>query len=301
MAGTNDFLAFGTGGSANVVDQTTYAGLTTLVSNGFQAGVAESAKVNKVLRQASFVAAAVAKIIADNNVNALDDGNLSTFKTNLMAAIAAGVSSSGFKTLYGYNANQTLTASQVGSLIQAYGTTALTFTLPLSSACSNGNAFTIINETNQILTIQRQGSTDTMFIGNVSGLTSHQMQPGSTLVLGCQSGSGWLGAGGSAQLINDSIFASSLSTSGYQKLPSGLVIQWGQMTFASSTICDVTFPIAFPSGAAPYFIGHQRRTDASGAFSLGVSLNTPATASGCRFVHASATLSETDFWFAIGK
>jgi hypothetical protein len=36
----------------------------------------------------------------------------------------------------------------------------------------------------------------------------------------------------------------SLSTSGYQKLPGGLIIQWGQAPFMPSTI---TFPIAFPT------------------------------------------------------
>jgi hypothetical protein len=86
---SNQFLPFATGGSANVTDQTTYAGAST-TANGFSSGLAKSADVNKVLRQASFVAAAVAQMIADNQSNNVnDDGNVSNFETNLIAAIRA--------------------------------------------------------------------------------------------------------------------------------------------------------------------------------------------------------------------
>ncbi|MEN6629809.1 MAG: hypothetical protein ABFC42_09200 [Sulfuricella sp.] len=89
MSGTNDFLPLAVGGSANVIDQATFAALSSLLANGFQSGVANSAQINKIFRQSSVVASAIAQIIADNNVNATDDGNVSTFKTNLMAALGA--------------------------------------------------------------------------------------------------------------------------------------------------------------------------------------------------------------------
>ena len=41
--------------------------------------------------------------------------------------------------------------------------------------------------------------------------------------------------------------AKSLATSGYQKLPSGLIIQWG-----ASAVGAVTFPIAFPTAARSF-------------------------------------------------
>jgi len=41
--------------------------------------------------------------------------------------------------------------------------------------------------------------------------------------------------------------ASSLSTNGYQKLPSGLIIQWGTFTTSSGGYTNLTFPIAFPN------------------------------------------------------
>ena len=39
----------------------------------------------------------------------------------------------------------------------------------------------------------------------------------------------------------------SIGTSGYQKLPGGLIIQWGSFTTSSSGYTNITFPIAFPT------------------------------------------------------
>lgn len=87
MPGTNEFKPFATGGGANVLSPAAYAALTSLLANGFSAGVAPSVQLNTVWRQASFVAAAVAQLIADFGPNAVDDGNLTTFVANLKAAI----------------------------------------------------------------------------------------------------------------------------------------------------------------------------------------------------------------------
>ena len=45
----------------------------------------------------------------------------------------------------------------------------------------------------------------------------------------------------------------SLASSGYQKLPSGLIIQWGQAVSSSSAALLVTLPVAFPNGALRAF------------------------------------------------
>lgn len=89
MPGTNDFKPFATGGGANVLSPAAYAALTSLLANGFSAGVAPSVQLNTVWRQASFVTAAVAQLIADFGPNAVDDGNLTTFVANLKASIGS--------------------------------------------------------------------------------------------------------------------------------------------------------------------------------------------------------------------
>lgn len=89
----NNFKAFATGASANVVSQDDYEALTALVT-GFTAGKASSAQVNKALRQATFIAAALAQYVADTkNTDVLDDGDLSTFVTTLTEALNASASS----------------------------------------------------------------------------------------------------------------------------------------------------------------------------------------------------------------
>lgn len=127
---TNDFLPLATGGGANVVDQATFAALSSLLANGFQSGVANSAQINKVLRQSSFVASAVAKIIADNNVNALDDGDVAGFKTKLIAAIQAQltIQQSQIQSVSASVASNALTLGYAGGSLQFRSATLTTGT-----------------------------------------------------------------------------------------------------------------------------------------------------------------------------
>lgn len=90
MAGTNNFLAFGTNTGANVIDQVTYSGLTARI-NGFTAGTAESPKLNKVWRQSSVIAAAIGQYIADQGYDALDNGDTATLLANLKKAFAVQI------------------------------------------------------------------------------------------------------------------------------------------------------------------------------------------------------------------
>lgn len=82
-----DFLPFATGGGANVESQATYAADAT-TGTGFVTGVAASQKLNKVWRQSSFVSAAIAQfMLGALSVDILDDGNLSGFVANFIAAL----------------------------------------------------------------------------------------------------------------------------------------------------------------------------------------------------------------------
>ncbi|ECE8816649.1 hypothetical protein EWG08_09180 [Salmonella enterica subsp. enterica serovar Reading] len=82
----NDFKPFATGKGANVTSQPDWEALPALLS-GFTAGKASSAQVNKVLRQASFIAAALAQYTASKSgQDVLDDGDLSGFIAKMSAA-----------------------------------------------------------------------------------------------------------------------------------------------------------------------------------------------------------------------
>jgi len=87
MPGTNQFLALGIGGGANTLTPTAYAALTSLLANGFQSGVANSAQFNTAFRQVTTMAAAIGQLIADQNINAMDDGVPANLKAALRAAL----------------------------------------------------------------------------------------------------------------------------------------------------------------------------------------------------------------------
>jgi hypothetical protein len=81
--------------------------------------------------------------------------------------------------------------------------------------------------------------------GSVSSTLT--LYPGDDVLLVRPTNSGYWFAQGSAALGKASGFGSSFLTSGYQKLPSGLIIQWGQNSTNSSGIATMTLPITFPN------------------------------------------------------
>lgn len=85
---TNNFKAFALDPNANVMSQAEWEALPALLS-GFTAGKASATQINKALRQASFIAAAVAQFVSTTgNVDVLDDGNLSGFITKFGNAVS---------------------------------------------------------------------------------------------------------------------------------------------------------------------------------------------------------------------
>lgn len=82
----NDFKPFATGAGANVMSQADWEALPALLT-GFQSGKASSAQMNKIFRQAGFIAAALAQYTANKSgLDVLDDGDLDGFITKLITA-----------------------------------------------------------------------------------------------------------------------------------------------------------------------------------------------------------------------
>jgi len=61
------------------------------------------------------------------------------------------------------------------------------------------------------------------------------------------SGNVYIGADTTTNLLD--LRSKDFNTSGYQRLPGGLILQWGKVGGASSTNLTFTFPIAFPNAA----------------------------------------------------
>ncbi|MNE05772.1 hypothetical protein D3C80_983440 [compost metagenome] len=102
--------------------------------------------------------------------------------------------------------------------------------------------------------------------------------------------------------INQSVgaldFTNSLQQNGYQKLPGGLIIQWGVQSVPADGLALVTFPIAFPSAGFVGFSGHigttyNLTTDAMASFTF---VNTQQAYLGNGYGYSSAGM----YWFCIG-
>jgi len=89
----------------------------------------------------------------------------------------------------------------------------------------------------------------------------------------------------------------SLTTDGYQKLPSGLIMQWGTTpSISNDGSYAVTFPIAFPTACVTVQVcGKLGATTASAAYSIGTG---NYTTTGVTIYNDAST--QTTSWFAVG-
>lgn len=87
---TNDFIGFASSGSANIMSQADFAAAAEQ-GIGVQPGPASSKLANKIWRQGANMAAAIGKLLLDQGYNALDNGDIDTLKTSLIAALVTNV------------------------------------------------------------------------------------------------------------------------------------------------------------------------------------------------------------------
>ncbi|EMA4384379.1 hypothetical protein U3B79_002784 [Escherichia coli] len=95
-------------------------------------------------------------------------------------------------------------------------------------------------------------------------------------------------------------FGNSLTANGYQKLPGGMIIQWGSFsvspTGGSVGTVDITLPVAFP--AACRSVNALISTNDPSARSVG--FDTGGTnRTKIRFTYTSATINSI-YWMAVG-
>lgn len=139
--------------------------------------------------------------------------------------------------------SQTLPTSAAGNIVSTYGS-GITLTLPLSASVPAGSVICFENDGPDI-TIATQGGD---YISTSSTTpTSMVLKSGDTLQIESNFFGAWRVIGGSGQLPYSILFGSLKAASGYQKLPSGLIIQWGKFTTSTSGKTNLTFPIAFPT------------------------------------------------------
>jgi hypothetical protein len=225
------------------------------------------------------------------------------FDTSLKLATTAFVKSMGLT--YGgivtHAGTEAILAADMGKMHFTSAAGATTLTLPAANTVPVGTTFTIMGSASGVATIQRAGADSLLLNGSVS--TSVTCGNGDFLTFTTASSSQWY-AFGSAQLGSSTAFGSLMSANGYQKLPSGLIIQWGvKTTSALSTTYTtdaVTFPIAFPTAV----LGRTGSFGSgAGASWLSVTLEasgTPLTSMNIRAASGSALAAQPFNWIAIG-
>lgn len=198
----------------------------------------------------------------------------------------------------------TLTAANAGQSIMLASTFTGTITLPSSATMDDGETISIVSGSNVSINVVCAG-TDVMFPYN-SSITSLTLATGDDVQItkrgpiGTQSV--WFVTGGSAKLKYSAQFGTSQGANGYQKLPSGLIIQWGAAGSNASGVATLTLPIAFPS---TFIIGVANYLQAgAGVQSVVATISTNSTASTLVATASSANAAvngATVYFMAIGK
>ncbi|AOJ05143.1 hypothetical protein WS70_25860 [Burkholderia mayonis] len=145
------------------------------------------------------------------------------------------------------NTNQTLTLAQCGQTLQYYSASGGVWTLPTAATIPNGAEYEILNGGSGTLLIQVAGGSDKIISSAGVAIASVTLQSGDSIRIVGSAGSYVYATGGTGTIQWSASFGSSIALNGYQKLPSGLIIQWGAFTSSASGDTSVAWPIAFPS------------------------------------------------------
>ena len=136
----------------------------------------------------------------------------------------------------------TVSLAQAGSWFQVTNT--VNVTLPSLAKAPLGTSYTFTTSTG--FTLKGDGTDNIQANGGLTVTNSLTVLPGESLtVVANGSANGWyvvidgFGATG---------FNSSFAGNGYQKLPTGLIIQWGRVNQAGQSTVVYSLPIAFPNG-----------------------------------------------------
>ncbi|OFJ46388.1 hypothetical protein BA896_021775 [Janthinobacterium lividum] len=198
----------------------------------------------------------------------------------------------------------TLTAANAGQEIILSGSSVTAaLVLPLLSSVPDGAAFLVKSEASTSnWTINANAADGAAIISTSSGVASLPIKRGDFALI-VKSGLFWR-VHGTVDLGSGDSFAASLSINGYQKLPSGLILQWGQVLFAAAggNQQAVTFPIAFPNGVRMVSASNNSSAGAGGSANYPV-VSAIAVSNTSVIIQqvTSTAVAAYASWFAIGN
>ncbi len=184
----------------------------------------------------------------------------------LEAATKQYVDSAVISGVFGKGANYALVAADKNAVI-SFTVGGLTLTVPAANTFGSGWTFWVVNRADHAGDITL--SSPSLFYGGVQNANSFQLKPGESARI-TSDGGAWLvhtntnsvalATAAEAQAftagkiidgaaLNTALKGGnqSLATNGYQKLPGGLIVQWGFSAVTGPGYQAITFPITFPN------------------------------------------------------
>jgi len=144
------------------------------------------------------------------------------------------------------NVSAALTAANIGQIYCFFGSTASQqITLPAANSVPAGAGVWLVNQATVSVQIIGAGA-DTVNRNTLSGLANSAgltLWPGDSVFFASNGGTTWNTFGFAA----NQQFPFDKSSNGYQKLPSGVIVQWGNIATSGSGGVTLTYPIAFPN------------------------------------------------------
>ncbi|OLF55402.1 phage tail protein [Pseudomonas chlororaphis] len=166
--------------------------------------------------------------------------NSKAFATTEFVARALG----NFRGGIGVLASRTLTDDDLGKRLELAA--GVTVAMPATSSVPDGAAVLISAGPQSTSSRVTVAAGDQLAMNNLAVTVPYTLSPGGDFIA-IREANVWRCHSGSETLRSSPLFAASMATSGYQKLPSGLILQWGTFSVvASSTDQTITLPIAFP-------------------------------------------------------
>ncbi len=139
------------------------------------------------------------------------------------------------------SATATLTLDQQGLVLVSASGGNVTLTLPAANAAARPIGYDIVRTDSSAnsVTVQRAGS------DLIEGASSIALLPGERIGLAADASANW-------RAVAEGRFAASVGASGWQKMPSGLILQWGStangnLGAGAPTTFTGTLPITFPN------------------------------------------------------
>jgi hypothetical protein len=291
---------------SNVARTSNVVTITTSTAHGFTAGdYVTVAAVTSTTINGTYL---IASVGSTTFTYALNGGDFSTTDTgtvlditycnltnNVTGTLAVAKGGTGATTL---NSNALLIGNKTSAVsVLKPSTNGNVVTSTVGSTVSN-NSF-IVGAEYTVLTLGTTTNDEWNTIGGTTGVTYAVGTVFTAAVTGTGSGNGNATTNVFSMTSISTNFTGSnqsLSTSGYQKLPGGLIMQWGVVNPTANNVTTVTFPTAFPSVC----VNVQLTIVGSGTSDVYVMRLNEGAGTTNFVIRNSQGTAFTTYWFAIG-